>query len=209
MGFVVVLAALATVAVGCVMPPSEPPPPAACAPGTFSASGTVPCSPAPIGTYVAGSGATAPTPCPANTTTLAVASTSGADCVQVPAFAWNQTVPVNGQSAPFSRTVTSGVVVTATLNCSGTTPITVGNIQLRELQPGVLSTSVAGRGFSPSSPAVCGGTYVLPPVAASFVFEAGNRLVAGGGGLPTGSTLTVAVRGDLGAGPTQLLDAAV
>ena len=36
-----------------------------CSPGTYSSTGDTPCTPAPAGSYVAGSGATSPTPCAA------------------------------------------------------------------------------------------------------------------------------------------------
>ena len=53
------------VAAGCV-PPAEPPP-ELCAPGTFSATGEAPCTPAPAGTFVDTEGATGATPCPIGT----------------------------------------------------------------------------------------------------------------------------------------------
>ncbi len=55
------------------------PPATACAPGTYSATGNEPCTPAPAGTYVATSGAIVPTACPVGTSSL-VGATS---CVPV------------------------------------------------------------------------------------------------------------------------------
>ena len=52
-----------------------------CSPGSYSATGSVPCTPAPAGTYVSSTGATAPTPCPAGTYTLTTGATSAAACV--------------------------------------------------------------------------------------------------------------------------------
>ena len=54
-----------------------------CQPGTWSATGVTPCTPASIGFYVATAGATSQTACPVGTTTLAIGSTSIADCIVV------------------------------------------------------------------------------------------------------------------------------
>lgn len=51
-----------------------------CSPGAYSTSGNEPCVAAPLGFYVAATGATAPTPCGIGTTTSSTGSTSAADC---------------------------------------------------------------------------------------------------------------------------------
>lgn len=51
-----------------------------CSPGTYSSSGDEPCVDAPIGSYVATTGATSPTLCGIGTTTSSAGSTSAADC---------------------------------------------------------------------------------------------------------------------------------
>ena len=63
------VAVVAMVAVGCTMPPppDPDPEPELCQPGTFSATGEEPCTPAPIGTFVDTEGATGATPCPLGT----------------------------------------------------------------------------------------------------------------------------------------------
>ncbi len=52
-----------------------------CAPGTYSMTGSPPCTQAPVGTYVPTAGATAPTNCPTGSYTLAPGATSAAACV--------------------------------------------------------------------------------------------------------------------------------
>jgi hypothetical protein len=54
-----------------------------CSPGNYSATGSVPCTPAPASTYVPNSGATTPTPCPSGTYTLTTGATSVAACVSL------------------------------------------------------------------------------------------------------------------------------
>lgn len=54
-----------------------------CLPGFFSPTGAVPCTAAPVGTYVDVAGATSPTPCDPGFTTVGVASASPADCVPI------------------------------------------------------------------------------------------------------------------------------
>ena len=49
------------------MPPPPDPDPELCAPGTFSATGEEPCTPAPVGTFVDVEGATEATLCPVGT----------------------------------------------------------------------------------------------------------------------------------------------
>lgn len=63
------VAVLAMVAVGCTMPPppDPDPEPELCQPGTSSATGEEPCTPAPVGTFVDTEGATGATPCPVGT----------------------------------------------------------------------------------------------------------------------------------------------
>lgn len=58
------VAVLGLVAAGCVTnPPPFDPEPLECQPGTFSATGDEPCTPAPAGSYVATVGATEATAC--------------------------------------------------------------------------------------------------------------------------------------------------
>ena len=62
--FVVVVAVFGLLAAGCVTNPPPPDPgPQQCQPGTFSATGEEPCTPAPVGSYVDTVGATEATLC--------------------------------------------------------------------------------------------------------------------------------------------------
>jgi hypothetical protein len=56
---------------------------AVCSPGYYSATGMVPCTLAPVGTYVPTPGSTAPTKCPSGTYTLAPGATSATACVKL------------------------------------------------------------------------------------------------------------------------------
>ena len=52
-----------------------------CQPGSWSTTGTAPCSPADVGYYVATAGATSETRCPFGYTTAGAGSTSESDCI--------------------------------------------------------------------------------------------------------------------------------
>ena len=55
-------------------------PPVPCSPGSFSATGNQPCTLAPVGSYVATTGATSPTPCPTGQVTVGTGATSSTAC---------------------------------------------------------------------------------------------------------------------------------
>jgi len=54
-----------------------------CELGTFSLTGTMPCTPSPIGSFVPAIGATSATPCPAGNTTLLTGARSHFECFKV------------------------------------------------------------------------------------------------------------------------------
>lgn len=114
--------AVSVLALGCVTPPPETTP-ELCQPGTYSDTGEVPCTPAPVGTFVDTAGATEPTPCPAGTTTLVEGSASSDACVSV--------VPVLSSIEPATGGVDGGDSLRLLgTNLAGTTVVDFGVVSV-------------------------------------------------------------------------------
>jgi hypothetical protein len=120
-----------------------------CSPGSYSATGSVPCTPAPSGTYVPNTGATAPTPCPSGTYTLAPGATSAAACVTL-------TVAKPGNRHNYVYSVVSVPAPTA-VNASG--PMSWSG---SGLPAGLVLISATGTvSGTPTTPCSCSVTLVV------------------------------------------------
>ena len=107
-----------------------PPGPVPCGAGTFSATGNAPCTAAPPGTFVTGTGATAPTPCPAGSYQP---NSSATACLPAPVGTF---VPGSGATSPTPCPVGTGQELTGQASCD---PLDfyVATVTVPDAAPGV------------------------------------------------------------------------
>ena len=88
-----------------------PPGPVPCGPGTFSATGNVPCTAAPAGSFVTATGATSATPCPPGSYQP---NASASSCLLAPTGTY---VPGTGATSPTPCPVGTGQELTGQTSC--------------------------------------------------------------------------------------------
>jgi len=130
-----------------------------CSPGTYSNTGSAPCTPAPAGTYVSGSGAESPTDCPLGTYQPSTGQTS---CIAAPA----------------------GTYV-STLGATEPTLCAVGNYQPNTAQTSCIAAPAGSYVSSPGSAVAtqCSPGNYQPNTGATFCYPApAGQIVPGSGG---------------------------
>jgi hypothetical protein len=178
----------------------EPDPePASCQPGTFSASGAVPCTDAPAGTFVATEGATAATPCDAGRYNDLTGQTSAAACEPVPAGSFSGVGAATPTlCAPGSFSASTGAA-SCTPAPAGSFVASAGATSATTCSPGTFSAEpgasactpapagrfVAGNGATSATPCATGtyqpatgATSCIPAPAGSFVPTTGSTAAA-------------------------------
>jgi hypothetical protein len=160
--------------------------PSLCTVGNYSATGTSPCSPAPPGTYVDTTGATAPTDCPVGTYNPNSGSASSGTCISAPAGTYVDT-PGSAAATPCGvGTYNPNTGSTSSAACvpapAGNYVGTTGASSASPCAVGTYSPTSGATMCTPAPPntyvATTGATAATPCPAGTFNPNSGSTSVA-------------------------------